>query len=399
VEALWKFLLISEIALAAASEIESRPAAPVPTSPEAELVDYIHGEGEFLTLDFAVRLERAIEALLDISNAGDVEAERAAITQALNEQQVATLRRLLGPVLERRSQVAVLVDNLDQPWDANADLDALSKLLLGLLSAIGRLEHDFSRSDSWRRPVPLTLAVFLRTDIFSRVMRVAREPDKIPFSRIVWDDPEILLRVVEERYVAAREGEAQPEELWEKYFVAEVGDLPVTSYILKRILPRPRDIVYFCNAAITTAINRRHTRVERADIEDAEKIYSQFAFEALLVEGEDLRALLERVLYGFAGCDAIISADEVRQTLLSAGVADDDLDDVVEILRGLSFVGIEVRDGEFEYSEDARDMQRANALARRLAEKRGAPERYRIHPAFRPFLEITDDADPLTQAA
>ncbi|MGZ5120963.1 MAG: methyltransferase, partial [Burkholderiales bacterium] len=46
-------------------------------------------------------------------------------------------------------------------------------------------------------------AVFLRSDIFNRLVAVAREPDKLSFTRLKWDDPEFLLRVVEERYVAS----------------------------------------------------------------------------------------------------------------------------------------------------------------------------------------------------
>lgn len=395
VEALWKFLLVSEVALAAVAEIEERITPPLPGSPEHELTDYVNGEGEFLTLDFAVRLERAIDSLMELEPNESVADERARITQALHERPIANLRRLLGPVLEKRTQVAILVDNLDQPWDRNSDLDVLSTFLLGLLTGVARLESDFSRSDSWRRPVPLTVGVFLRTDIFSRIVRVAREPDKIPFARIVWDDPELLLRVVEERYVAARDGEAAPDELWQKYFDSHVRGLVTTDYIVRRILPRPRDIVYFCNAAITVAINRRHGKIHADDILEAEKVYSQFAFEALLVEGTSLGIDLEGVLYEFAGGDAIVSREEVNDALMRAGVSESDAEETLELLRSLSFLGVEVKDGEYEYVEDSRDMRRSDALARRLAERRGVSSRYRIHPAFRPFLDIEDSSDPL----
>jgi len=284
VEALWKYLLLSEIALTAAAEIERRPASPDAGSPEAELLEYLDGPGSTLALDFAVRLERAIETLLDLPTQARIEDERARITEALHGKPIRDLRRLLGRLLERRTQVAVLIDNLDKPWDRSTNLDVLSTFLLGLLTAVGRLESDFAREDSWRRPVPLTLGVFLRSDIFARVLRVAREPDKIPFIRLAWDDPELLLRVVDERYNAAREQAATEGELWSKYFTSRVRGIETRDYILKRILPRPRDIVYFCNAAITTAVNRRHTRIEEDDIFEAERIYSQFSFEALLVE-------------------------------------------------------------------------------------------------------------------
>ena len=48
VEALWKFLLMSEITLAAAAEIEARPASPQPGSAEADLLVYLGGKGNIL---------------------------------------------------------------------------------------------------------------------------------------------------------------------------------------------------------------------------------------------------------------------------------------------------------------------------------------------------------------
>jgi hypothetical protein len=397
VEALWKFLLMSEITLAAAAEIEARPASPQPGSAEADLLVYLGGKGNILTYDFAVRLERAIEGLLELPSASGIEDERAQITEALHDTQIQALRALLGRVLTSKTRVAVLVDNLDKPWDKGKDLDKLSTFLLGLLTAIGRLEADFARSDSWRRPVPLTLAVLLRSDIFARVVRAAREPDKIPFTRLVWDDRELLLRVVEERYVAARDGAASPEELWEQYFVPRIGLVPTRDHILNRILPRPRDLVYFCNAAITTAINRRHDRIEPEDILEAEKIYSQFAFEALLVEDEAIGVPLETILYEFAGLTPLLSEGDLTGILDGAQVPLEERVRAID-LRVLSFLGLETRDGEFAYSDDPREMQLSDVLAKRLGEHRHSNVRYRVHPAFRPYLEIPDEGDPVMAA-
>jgi hypothetical protein len=395
IETLWKYQILSEITLAAAHEIEARPALPESGTPEADLIEYLRGEGNILTLDFAVRLERAIDSLIGLPEQKSIEAERAQITKALHAKPIRDLRKLLGRLLEKRTQVAVLIDNLDKPWDRGTDLDGLSVFLLGLLTAIGRLETEFAKDDSGHRPVPLSLAVFLRSDIFAHVLRSAREPDKIPVTRIAWDDRELLLRVVEERYAAARNREAPPDELWGKYFVNDVGGVPIRAYITGRILPRPRDMVYFCNAAITAAINRGHERVEVADIREAERVYSQFAFEAILVEDEALGSPLETVLYEFAGSEPVLSRADIEPTLKAAGIEDDRQNKVIESLRILSFFGVEVRDGAFSYSDDHRDMQRADALARRLGNARSAPSRYRIHPAFRPYLEISDDEDPV----
>lgn len=163
IESLWKFLLLSEISLAAAAEIDARPAPVIAGSPEQELVEYLRNEGDILALDFAVRLERAIAELQRVAPSATLEEERAAITQALHETHIQALRGILGRLLRSRTQVAVLVDNLDQPWDKSSDLDALTTFLLGLLTATSRLEADFRKSGGWREPVPLTVGIFLRS--------------------------------------------------------------------------------------------------------------------------------------------------------------------------------------------------------------------------------------------
>jgi len=105
------------------------------------------------------------------------------------------------------------------------------------------------------------------------------------------------------------------------------------------------------------------------------------------------------ILYEFAGSDPIITRADIEGALSGAGVEPQEFDRVIEELRILSFLGVEIRDGVFAVSDDPRDLQRVDALARRLGKRRGAEARYRIHPAFRPYLEIPDEGDPVMQAA
>ena len=60
-------------------------------------------------------------------------------------------------------------------------------------------------------------------------------------------------------------------------------------------------MVYMCNAAVMAAVNGRHDIVEEDDILAAEMNYSQFAYEALLVENGITVGQLDSVLleHGF----------------------------------------------------------------------------------------------------
>jgi hypothetical protein len=390
VESLWKFLLYTELAKTTAEWIEEKPEGHVPSSDEERLLGLLGGDGKSLREDFAVRLERAVEALCRVEEGETIEASRVAISEALHDGVLRNLRVVLGRILADRNRVAILVDNLDKGWDKGSDLPHLTDLLLGLLGVARRIPLEFAKTDKWRQAIRMSLMVFLRSDIFATIMEAAREPDKISYSRLKWDDPEMLLRVIEERFKAAHSRNADPDQLWSRYFCPTVHGRPTRQYLYERILPRPRDIVFLCNAAVAIAVNRGHACIEEDDIIDAEKQYSQYAFEMIQVENGITVPELEAVLYEFVGRPAVLPEDEVINMLNAAAIDAAKHQSVIEHLVQLSFLGQEVRHDEFVYSDEEEELRKNMVLARRLVEEHGGPRRYQVNAPFRSFLEISE---------
>ncbi len=390
IESLWKFLIYTEIANAAVRKIESRPVWQVRSESERELLRLFGQEASVIAGDFSVRLERAARLLLDLKGAESVEGARLEISETLHQSIIGKLRILLGKALGTTQRVAVLVDNLDKSWSKQADIEQLSEFLIGLLVGGQRISADFRKDDSRRQPVNLTLAVFMRADIFAKLLEKTREPDKVFYTRLSWDDPELLFRIIEERYEASHPGSGGSE-LWDRYFCRSVGGLPTKEYLIKRILPRPRDIVYLVKAAVSNAVNRRHTTVEPADIQDAEPAYSQYAVKSILVENGVTLPELERILFEFAGSSAILTEQEVRSLVLK-GLGDKErVDYAISHLIGLTFLGVEIREGEFEFVEDYGEFKKSSIIARRLTSGKGPAHRFKVNPAFQAYLEIVDD--------
>jgi hypothetical protein len=75
-----------------------------------------------------------------------------------------------------RECIAILVDNLDKAWQSGADLELLPRLLLGLLTVVGRIVDEFKKESSMKASVNVTLTVFLRSDIMpsSVIARVSQ---------------------------------------------------------------------------------------------------------------------------------------------------------------------------------------------------------------------------------
>ncbi len=391
IETLWKYLLYTEIAKAARDEFVKIPLAARSGTPQQQLFDYVDDPRTNLTDDFAVRLEAAVTGLDFLESGSSLGEERRTISEQLHRGVLREIRRRLSLALTEKRRVAVLVDNLDKAWDKSGELDQLARMILGLLVSVGRLGPELENGDR-REPLGLTLAVFLRSDIYRHVARVAREPDKIPVTTILWNNPDTLLRLIEQRYVAGRERGTPGSELWERFFAPDVQGQGTKDYILSRILARPRDLVYFCNEAVTAAVNAGHTVVETTDIESAERIYSQFAFEAILVENGLSMAQVEDVLYEFAGFSNRIPSSEAQQAIQRGGISPERVETVLTRLRELSFLGVEVDEGRFSYEDSPSAMARDDVLARKLAVRLGREVRLEIHPAFRPYLEVGEDS-------
>ena len=317
IESLWRFLLQSELARTVIGSIEARPIGVPYAEAELQLIRFADEAPFDIRADFAKRFEDAVNYLQvsEVSQQKSVSAGRDLLNEALHADAIRRLRKLLGPVLSGRERVAILIDNLDKAWDRRVDLEPLAHLLLGLLGAVGRVSQDFEREDSWRQRIELSLVVFLRSDIYAYLQRTAREPDKIPTQVLSWSNRNMLLRLLEERFLAVRPPGTAPEELWNRFFCPTVKGIDTREYLLSHVLPRPRDMVYISNAAIGNAVNSRHEIVEEDDILSAELNYSQFAYEALLVENGITVQKLDEVLLEFMASDSVLPASAVKANL------------------------------------------------------------------------------------
>ena len=138
------------------------------------------------------------------------------------------------------------------------------------------------------------------------------------------------------------------------------------------------------------AVNARHATIQEEDITSAERLYSQFALEALLVENGISVSQLEEVLYEFAGADATLTRSKIKSLLGRASVDDQKLDEVIAHLRALSFLGAEIREDDFAFAEDVAGLRKQDGMMRTLMEQLGREPRFQVHPAFRSYLEIVE---------
>jgi len=382
----WVYLIQSEIALRAVSLSEGRALSQADQQGILDLRALLRQMEINEHEDLSERLERVIDRV--VAHLDDEDAtDHVAVARALRSDQLDRLRTLSVQAIGDYHRIAILIDNLDKSWERGPNFEAIARFILSLLVTAGKIEKEFSKPRGTLRGLEATLALFIRTDILDAVRSYAREPDKIGARAVDWSDEELLVRVLEERYLVNSGRRGGGGSMWEELFCAEVKGLPTRDYFLWRTLRRPRDFVYFANSALTTAINRRHSIIESSDITYAEREYSRFAIEALIVESESVDLGLEEALYEFAGVGATLSVEQLKAVLSVV----QDAERLQAWLMAASFLGLELADGKFEYVEGEVSARRKLRVAMRNSAAEGRPIRYRIHPAFRPYLEIRDD--------
>jgi hypothetical protein len=386
-DALWRFLIQTEIASHIRRRLGERPLAAGYDADEQSFLDYVENAPFDLHADASVRLDQALGALNEnLTAAASEDLSRNLINESFHSQALAVLRKQLGRVLKGKNRVAVFVDNLDKGWERGTDFRVMARFILGLLSARGQIVTDFQKQDYWRDSIKLTVAIFLRSDIYLYLRNEAREPDKLPLSTVSWKDWEALRSIIEERYMFSGVA-SDAETLWSEVFCREIEGEETQSFLSRVVLPRPRDMVFMCNAAVGRAIDRDHTTVEATDFLSARETYSQYAFEALLVENGVTIPELEKSLLAFIDADQVATWQERCAALVEAGVPTSDHERIIAKLVSMSFFGVEVKEGIFTYPEVGSESVAALTRASRL-QPEPADRRLSVHPAFHAFLGI-----------
>jgi hypothetical protein len=393
IESLWKFLIYTQIAISIYEDIRARPIHIPLEDEEANFARFVESEIAPVEADFTVRMEAAIADLCSVDFSAGPAAQRVKVSEILHDTIIARLRTELGRVLGSRERVCVLVDNLDKAWRPRQDLSELAEFIFGLLDVARAITQEFGRAGPSWRPLDLSLVVFLRSDIFSYIMAMAREVDKLSFSRIDWSDPRLLERIVEERFISSAGGDITPDDVWDRFFAPTVRGMPTRQYIMSRILPRPRDILYLCKASLAYSINHGHSRIEEVDVIAADKDYSEYAFRSLVAETKPVLPLVEELLVEFAGAPQVVSKGEVSRFMSRAAISTQGVNETLDLLTESLFLAPEVEPGRFEFLYDEARKNVLRSLGRATAQRTGH-ERYMINVPFHSYLGIEASSQP-----
>lgn len=386
IESIWKYLVYSELLKSIYNNIIQYPSYKELKKSEEKIIEFINKNESIILPEFSVRLDSIVKhiSVLDNDDSNGIQDYQLKVSELIHKGIINELRVIIGDYCVDKQKVVILIDNLDKAWQSGSDIEILSNFLFGLLDVGNSIIRDFARENNWKKPVNLSLIIFLREDIFTLMAKYVPERDKLSVERILWEDKEILLRVIEERMQMN-----QNIDIWKKYFCINVDNSDVKSFIVNNILPRPRDIITLVKAALGNAVNHKHTLIEETDLKNSIKIYSKFALETLITEVTPEYPQIRELVYEFVGEDRMVTEIFILEKMENIGIEDSRRQLLISMLCKMSFLGLEIKDNEFLFCYNEDDYNKYYTIAKKIASKKGNTYlRFKIHNAFHEELMI-----------
>ena len=292
-QSIWNYVLTTEMLKALAEKTDRLYHSPDDVS--RNNLRYIYdSEYDNLALDFGSRAVLALEKVMPSSHEMTFEQRRLNAEEELRSLRNYDLNtRLRNFARDEGITFFIVADELDKHWRANTALSI--DLLLGLIVEVAKMQRFFEKY--------LKIVLFLREDIYDVLTRYDDDFPKRDILRMEWTSSN-LHHLVAARLAARIDGKndeksQNDEEVWSAIFPEQVKNVAAAEYILTRSLPRPREVLNFCQKAIDHAQRNGQGYVTEQDILEGEKSYSEELIYSVSSEFRGLYPDLEEVLLEF----------------------------------------------------------------------------------------------------
>ena len=229
-------------------------------------------------------------------------------------------------------QIRILIDRLDDSWDASKESE---NLIIGLLKAANELNATF--------PGKITVTVFLRSDIYDNLFFDDQDKLRQNEETLYWNSEDLKAVVCERIRVSLGFSELDNNKVWQNLFSQKVyrSRASAEKYIIDRTFKRPRDIISFVRFGIEEAIRNGHSTIETTDTRLAEEEkYSQSKYKDLIIEYQKQSPYIKNLLDSLSGSLHKLSQTELLKRLESFAERNQLQAEPVQILRQLFVCGV-----------------------------------------------------------
>lgn len=190
--------------------------------------------------------------------------------------------------------VRILIDRLDESWDASEEA---KYVIISLLKAANQLNGAFKDK--------VIVTTFLRSDIYDGLY--FEDQDKLRQNEEIlrWDNEDLKAVVCERVRVSLNLGRGvSNEEIWNTLFSSKRyrSKASAEKYIIDRTFKRPRDMISFVRLAMEVAIRNGHSCIEPVDTRSAvEENYSLNRYKDLIIENQKQYPYVKNLLDSMSG--------------------------------------------------------------------------------------------------
>jgi len=282
--------------------------------------------------DFTSRLRTAVDGVIQaVGQSRDSDDVRRRITNTMFERFIPRLRDEIARFTDIADEIVILIDDLDKGWPPLRVESHDVTMEKHLIEGLNRIQRDLSR-----RSVPVRHLLFLRSDIYEKLVEETSDRGKYNLIKVDWSDPQQLRHLIRERVVSAVDADKQGE-AWNAVNPAfPYGD--ALNLLIENSLRRPRFLIDLCERTISCAMNRGHAFVTSEDVEEGLRQMSLYLVSDFAYEMRDVAGTPENLLYAFVGASSLLSKPDILAILKGKDIGVEPTE-AVDLLLWYGFLG------------------------------------------------------------
>ena len=393
-QALWEYVILLEILFRI---LRDDKGSKTYDSDEIEsyykVASYIQQRGGpdsvFGAGDFAQRLERI---LIGVSKRLDAFVEdksneqilnHESITEILHSNDIRELIELLKSYAVFKSEVWVLIDNLDKGWPPSGVTDDDVRIVRCLQEALYKVNRSLKTETTFNG------IVFIRSDVYVNLVRATSDRGKVLSVSLDLSSREVLKQILFQRVKHSLSIEGTLEDVWPKLFVPNVNSTAEHSLdlLINRSLMRPRCLIDLVRACQSMAVTLEHDRVTQDDLKDGLESYSVELSTNIGLEVIDVFPGAPEIIYELVGRGITVARKELLDVLSGHDLSGQAADDFIELIKWFALIGPIDKSGKPHFIYDHRyEMRLLNAVIKPLSDPSNPT--FQINPAFWSALEV-----------
>jgi hypothetical protein len=379
VAAFWQYILFVEIVLKMREIVLPRSRNDFALQERIRKIESDFGLDEAIVSgDFTSRLERAVKEVVRMTaEIGNPTELRSRLTNMMFELPIPKLRDAVASFQDYFDEVVVLMDDLDKGWPPRRVEPHDIRTVRHLIEVLNKIQRDLLK-----RNLVLRHLVFLRSDIYERLVEETSDRGKYNVIKVDWSDREQLLHLLRQRIVTGLPP-GEHDDAWAAVNAPLASGGSGIDKMIERSLRRPRFLIDLCERTLSFAVNRGHGFVTEADVDEGLRQMSLYLVSDFGYEMRDVAGTPQNIFYAFIGSPELLTEPELEAVLNGVSV-DVPVGELIDLLLWYGFLGVVTRSGSAVFIYDrAYDYRRLEA--ERDANR--SERLYALNPAFLEGLE------------